>query len=52
MPPLDEAVRLGTAGLPVLLHPHFWRRRRLAIPGREPREIPTTSRRALADAGF
>jgi 7,8-dihydropterin-6-yl-methyl-4-(beta-D-ribofuranosyl)aminobenzene 5'-phosphate synthase len=50
---LDGLVRrLGTAGLPVLLHPHFWRRRRLAIPGREPREIPTTSRRALADAGF
>jgi 7,8-dihydropterin-6-yl-methyl-4-(beta-D-ribofuranosyl)aminobenzene 5'-phosphate synthase len=44
--------RLGRANLPVLLHPEFWTRRRLAIPGREPREIPTTSRRALEEAGF
>ena len=44
--------RLGQANLPVLLHPEFWTRRRLAIPGREPREIPTTSRRALEEAGF
>jgi 7,8-dihydropterin-6-yl-methyl-4-(beta-D-ribofuranosyl)aminobenzene 5'-phosphate synthase len=44
--------RLGQANLPVLLHPEFWTRRRLAIPGREPQEIPTTSRRALEEAGF
>lgn len=44
--------RLGRINLPVLIHPHFWRRRRLAIPGRDPGEIPTTSRRALLDAGF
>jgi len=44
--------QLGRANLPVLLHPEFWTRRRLAIPGREPREIPTTSRGALRDAGF
>jgi 7,8-dihydropterin-6-yl-methyl-4-(beta-D-ribofuranosyl)aminobenzene 5'-phosphate synthase len=43
---------LGRANLPVLLHPHFWRRRRVVLPGREPMEIPTTSRRALAEAGF
>jgi 7,8-dihydropterin-6-yl-methyl-4-(beta-D-ribofuranosyl)aminobenzene 5'-phosphate synthase len=43
---------LGRSGLPVLIHPHFWHRRRIVIPGSEPREIPTTSRRALADAGF
>jgi 7,8-dihydropterin-6-yl-methyl-4-(beta-D-ribofuranosyl)aminobenzene 5'-phosphate synthase len=43
---------LGRAGLPVLIHPDFWRRRRLALPGREPQEIPTTSRRALTEAGF
>jgi 7,8-dihydropterin-6-yl-methyl-4-(beta-D-ribofuranosyl)aminobenzene 5'-phosphate synthase len=50
---LDGLIRrLGTVNLPVLIHPHFWRQRRLAIPGRDPREIPTTSRRALADAGF
>ncbi len=44
--------RLGRSNLPVLLHPEFWTRRRLAIPGREPAEIPTTSRRALEEAGF
>ena len=38
--------------LPVLIHPHFWRRRRVAIPGRDPMEIPTTSRSALTGAGF
>src|SRR5436190_4580747 len=43
--------RLGRVNLPVLIHPHFWRRRRLSIPGRDPKEIPTTSRRALVDAG-
>ena len=36
----------------VLIHPHLWRRRRVALPGREPLEIPTTSRRALEQAGF
>jgi 7,8-dihydropterin-6-yl-methyl-4-(beta-D-ribofuranosyl)aminobenzene 5'-phosphate synthase len=50
---LDGLIRLlGPASLPVLIHPHFWRRRRLAIPGNEPREIPTTSRQALTGAGF
>jgi 7,8-dihydropterin-6-yl-methyl-4-(beta-D-ribofuranosyl)aminobenzene 5'-phosphate synthase len=44
--------RLGTVDLPVLIHPHFWRQRRVAIPGRDPREIPSTSRRALIEAGF
>ena len=44
--------RLGTVNLPVLIHPHFWRRRRVTIPGRDPMEIPTTSRRALIEAGF
>jgi 7,8-dihydropterin-6-yl-methyl-4-(beta-D-ribofuranosyl)aminobenzene 5'-phosphate synthase len=50
---LDGLVRrLGRVNMPVLIHPHFWRRRRVAIPGQEPQEIPTTSRRALVDAGF
>ena len=43
---------LGRAGLPVLIHPHFWRRRRILLPGRDPQEIPTTSRRGLTEAGF
>jgi 7,8-dihydropterin-6-yl-methyl-4-(beta-D-ribofuranosyl)aminobenzene 5'-phosphate synthase len=50
---IDGLIRvLGPTNLPVLIHPHFWRRRRLALPGREPQEIPTTSRRALTEAGF
>jgi 7,8-dihydropterin-6-yl-methyl-4-(beta-D-ribofuranosyl)aminobenzene 5'-phosphate synthase len=50
---LDGLIRhLGTINMPVLIHPHFWRRRRAVIPGRDPQEIPTTSRRALTDAGF
>lgn len=50
---LDGLIRtLGRTEMPVLIHPHFWRRRRLLLSGREPQEIPTTSRRALEDAGF
>ncbi|MGN6794781.1 MAG: MBL fold metallo-hydrolase [Streptosporangiaceae bacterium] len=50
---LDGLIRvLGTTSMPVVLHPHFWRRRRMVIPGWEPREIPTTSRQALTGAGF
>jgi 7,8-dihydropterin-6-yl-methyl-4-(beta-D-ribofuranosyl)aminobenzene 5'-phosphate synthase len=50
---IDGLVRsLGQTNMPVLIHPHFWRRRRLVLPGREPVELPTTSRRALAEAGF
>jgi 7,8-dihydropterin-6-yl-methyl-4-(beta-D-ribofuranosyl)aminobenzene 5'-phosphate synthase len=44
--------RLGTAGMPVVIHPEFWSRRRIAIPGADPIEMPTTSRRGLEDAGF
>jgi 7,8-dihydropterin-6-yl-methyl-4-(beta-D-ribofuranosyl)aminobenzene 5'-phosphate synthase len=43
---------LGRANLPVIIHPEFWTRRRLAIPGVDPVELPTTSRRALEGAGF
>jgi 7,8-dihydropterin-6-yl-methyl-4-(beta-D-ribofuranosyl)aminobenzene 5'-phosphate synthase len=50
---IDGLIRaLGQVNMPVLIHPHFWRRRRLQLPGREPRELPTTSRRALTEAGF
>ncbi len=51
---LDGLIRRlgGTVNLPVLIHPHFWRRRRVAIPGRDHQEIPTTSRSALVGAGF
>jgi len=43
---------LGHRNMPVLIHPEFWTRRRLAIPGRDPIELPTTSRRAFVDTGF
>jgi 7,8-dihydropterin-6-yl-methyl-4-(beta-D-ribofuranosyl)aminobenzene 5'-phosphate synthase len=50
---LEGLIRvLGRANLPVLIHPDFWRRRRVVLPGREPMEIPATSRRALTEAGF
>src|SRR5260370_22548867 len=50
---IDGLVRvLGRPNRPVLIHPHFWRRRRVTIAGREPLEIPSTSRNALRDAGF
>ena len=44
--------QLGRANMPVLIHPQFWTRRRLAFPGRDPVELPTTSKNALQGAGF
>jgi 7,8-dihydropterin-6-yl-methyl-4-(beta-D-ribofuranosyl)aminobenzene 5'-phosphate synthase len=50
---LDGLVRaLGRPNLPVFIHPEFWSRRRIAIPGREPFELPSTSKSALRGAGF
>jgi len=50
---IDGLIRsVGRANMPVLIHPHFWRRRRVVLPGIEPWEIPSVSRRALEDAGF
>ncbi|GCE29781.1 MBL fold metallo-hydrolase [Dictyobacter alpinus] len=50
---LDGLVRvLGRANLPVLIHPEFWNRRRIVIPGIEPYELPTTSKSALQGVGF
>jgi 7,8-dihydropterin-6-yl-methyl-4-(beta-D-ribofuranosyl)aminobenzene 5'-phosphate synthase len=50
---LDGLVRrLGSASMPVLIHPDFWNRRRVQVPGGLTREIPTTSRSALQGAGF
>jgi 7,8-dihydropterin-6-yl-methyl-4-(beta-D-ribofuranosyl)aminobenzene 5'-phosphate synthase len=43
---------LGRANLPVVLHPEFWARRRIAFPGADPMEFPSTSRRALEGGGF
>jgi len=50
---LDGFIRsVGLPNLPVLIHPEFWTKRRLNIPGRSPIELPSTSRRALEGAGF
>ena len=50
---LDGLARLmGRSRLPVVIHPEFWSRRRLLLPGREPWELPTTSRSALIGVGF
>jgi 7,8-dihydropterin-6-yl-methyl-4-(beta-D-ribofuranosyl)aminobenzene 5'-phosphate synthase len=50
---IDGLIRaIGRANMPVLIHPHFWRRRRVLLPGRDPLELPTTSKRALTGAGF
>jgi 7,8-dihydropterin-6-yl-methyl-4-(beta-D-ribofuranosyl)aminobenzene 5'-phosphate synthase len=50
---LDGLIRrVGTNSLPVLIHPDFWNRRRVQLPGGVTREIPTTSKSALRGAGF
>ena len=46
------AREIGRAALPVLIHPEFWARRRIALPGKQPIELPTASRAALEGAGY
>jgi 7,8-dihydropterin-6-yl-methyl-4-(beta-D-ribofuranosyl)aminobenzene 5'-phosphate synthase len=46
------AGRRGVRGLPMVVHPHAWTRRRLAVPGRDAEELPTLSPRALSGEGF
>jgi 7,8-dihydropterin-6-yl-methyl-4-(beta-D-ribofuranosyl)aminobenzene 5'-phosphate synthase len=43
---------LGRRRMPMVVHPRAWTRRRVAIPGREPEELPTLSPRALDGEGF
>lgn len=43
---------LGRPNLPVVIHPDFWHRRRITLPGYEPWELPSTSRSALEGVGF
>jgi 7,8-dihydropterin-6-yl-methyl-4-(beta-D-ribofuranosyl)aminobenzene 5'-phosphate synthase len=42
----------GRANLPVLIHPEFWNRRRVVIPGQEPLPVFSSSKAALRGAGF
>lgn len=50
---MDGLIRsLGHSSLPVVIHPEFWTKRRIVLPGRDPNEIPSTSKLALQDVGF
>lgn len=50
---LEGLARLrGRTGLPLVLHPLVWTRRRLALPGRPAWELPTLSRSAVEAEGF
>jgi 7,8-dihydropterin-6-yl-methyl-4-(beta-D-ribofuranosyl)aminobenzene 5'-phosphate synthase len=46
------AGRRGRRALPMVVHPKIWTRRRMAVPGREPEELPTLSKAALEHEGF
>jgi 7,8-dihydropterin-6-yl-methyl-4-(beta-D-ribofuranosyl)aminobenzene 5'-phosphate synthase len=46
------ATKLGSRSMPMVVHPVAWTRRRLAVPGAEPLDMPTLSRRALEAEGF
>jgi 7,8-dihydropterin-6-yl-methyl-4-(beta-D-ribofuranosyl)aminobenzene 5'-phosphate synthase len=46
------AGKRGVRSLPMVVHPLIWTRRRIAVPGREPEELPTLSKRALGREGF
>jgi 7,8-dihydropterin-6-yl-methyl-4-(beta-D-ribofuranosyl)aminobenzene 5'-phosphate synthase len=49
---MDGLVKqLGRPNVPVLIHPEFWSRRRVALPS-GPIELPSTSKGALEGAGF
>jgi 7,8-dihydropterin-6-yl-methyl-4-(beta-D-ribofuranosyl)aminobenzene 5'-phosphate synthase len=43
---------LGRRSLPMTLHPRVWTRRRVAIPGAEPWELPLLDRRSVEAEGF
>lgn len=38
--------------LPLVVHPYVWTRRRMGMPGRDPEELPTLSKRTLAAEGL
>jgi 7,8-dihydropterin-6-yl-methyl-4-(beta-D-ribofuranosyl)aminobenzene 5'-phosphate synthase len=42
----------GRSGLPLTVHPLVWSRRRFALPGQPPWELPTLSRAALEAEGL
>jgi 7,8-dihydropterin-6-yl-methyl-4-(beta-D-ribofuranosyl)aminobenzene 5'-phosphate synthase len=44
--------QFGARRLPMLIHPDFWLRRRIAVPGQEPFEMFAPSRAGMEGAGF
>jgi 7,8-dihydropterin-6-yl-methyl-4-(beta-D-ribofuranosyl)aminobenzene 5'-phosphate synthase len=42
----------GRTGVPLTVHPLVWTRRRLALPGRDPWDLPTLRRSSLEGEGF
>ncbi len=46
------ARRLGRRNVPLLLHPDFWTRRRIVLPGGGAWELPMPSRAGIEGAGF
>ena len=46
------AARRGPRGMPMVVHPFAWTRRRLAPPDGEVHELPNLSKRALVGEGF
>ena len=42
----------GVSRMPMLVHPDFWLRRRIVVPGANPFDLPTASRGAMQGAGF
>jgi 7,8-dihydropterin-6-yl-methyl-4-(beta-D-ribofuranosyl)aminobenzene 5'-phosphate synthase len=49
---LAGMARRGRRSLPMVVHPMIWTPRRMAVPGREPEELPTLSKAALEHEGF
>ena len=46
------AARRGSRSTPMVVHPQVWTRRRFALPGEDPAEWPTLSKRTLTNEGF
>lgn len=46
------AGRRSVRSLPMVVHPLIWTRRRMAVPGREPEELPALSKAALEHEGI
>jgi 7,8-dihydropterin-6-yl-methyl-4-(beta-D-ribofuranosyl)aminobenzene 5'-phosphate synthase len=43
---------LPSGNIPVVIHPDFWNKRRILIPGKEPSYLPSVSRTGLIENGF